>query len=315
MLVCFAACLLGPVLAHAGNFPTKPIRLVVPVAAGGSADMLGRVLAQQLSELYGQPVVVENKPGASGHIGSEAVAKTSPDGYTLLVGLQPVQAAFAIYPDLKYDPSTDLDTLSIIGTFPSVLLVNPSVQASSVQDFIKLAKSEPGVINFGSAGPGSATHLAGELFMADAKVKLTHIPYRGSSAASTDLMGEQIQAMFENLPTATALVKSKRVKALGVTGHLRASSLPDIPTVAEQGLPDYEFQGWYTIAAPTGMDPGLRRKISADIDRIVHSSALASRWAELGVTPVGGTAETSNAFVKREAQKYTKLIHSAHLGM
>lgn len=301
--------------AHAEGFPNRPIRLIVPVAAGGSADLLGRLIGQQLSELYKQPVIVENRTGASGHIGADYVAKSPADGYTLLVGIPPVQASYSIYPKLSYDPDKQLDTLSIIGSFPSVLIVHPTLPVNNVRDFIKLAKATPGVINFGSAGPGSATHLGGEMFMQESGVKLTHVPYKGSSAATTDLMGGQIQSMFENLPTAIALVKSGRVKALGVTGTARSPSMPNVPTVAEQGVPNYRYNGWYTVAGPTGMPAEVAQKLSADIHRIVHSPALAARWLELGVTPVGGTIAESNAFVRSEAVKYGKLIKSANIGL
>lgn len=301
--------------AQADGFPNKPIRLIVPVVAGGSADLLGRMIGQQLSELYKQPVVVENRAGASGHIGADYVAKSPADGHTLLVGIPPVQASYSIYPKLNYDPAKQLDTLSIIGSFPSVLLVNPSLPVNDVRDFVKLAKASPGIINFGSAGPGSGTHLGGELFMQASGVKLTHIPYKGSSAASADLMGGQIQSMFENLPTAIALIKGGRVKALGVTGSKRSPSMPNLPTVAEQGVPNYEYNAWYTIAGPVGMPPEVAQKLSADIDKIVHSPALAARWLELGVTPVGGTIAESNAFVRAEATKYGKLIKSANIGL
>lgn len=301
--------------AYADTFPSHAIRLVVPVVAGGSADLLGRLIAQQLTEMYKQPVVVENRAGASGHIGAEFVARSAPDGYTLLVGIPPVQASYSIYPKLNYDPSRQLDTLSIIGSFPSVLIVNPSMPAKNVQEYIKMAKADPGAVTFGSAGPGSGTHLGGELFMQETGVKLSHIPYKGSSAASADLMGGQIESMFENLPTAIALVKGGKVRALGVTGTKREPSLPGVLTVAEQGVPGYSYEAWYTVAGPVGMPPEVVQKLSADINKIVHSQALATRWAELGVTPVGGTEAASNAFVQAEAVKYTKLIKTANLGL
>ncbi|WP_179106954.1 tripartite tricarboxylate transporter substrate binding protein [Variovorax sp. KK3] len=311
ILPCLGSCF-G---AQADGFPDKPIRLIVPVAAGGSADLLGRLVGQQLSELYKQPVVVENKAGASGHIGAEYVSRAAPDGYTLLIGIQPVQASYRIYPKLNYDPGKSLDTLGIIGSFPSVVLVHPSVAANDISDLIKLAKASPAALNFGSAGPGSATHLGAELFLRDAGVKMTHVPYKGSSAASADLMGGQIQLMFENLPTAIGLMKSGKVRALAVTGAKRSPSLPNLPTVAEQGVPEYEFVGWYTVAAPLGLPPEVAKKLSADIHKIVHSPGLASRWADLGVTPIGGTVAQSNEYVHSEAVKYTKLIKDAQLGL
>jgi tripartite-type tricarboxylate transporter receptor subunit TctC len=313
--IVFLSSVCGGFAVHADTYPSRPVRLVVPVAAGGSADLLGRLVGQQLSELYKQAVVVENKAGASGHIGAELVSKAPADGYTLLVGIPPVQASYSIYPKLNYDPSKALDTLGIIGSFPSVVLVHPSVPAKNVQELIRLAKAEPGKLNFGSAGPGSATHLGGEMFLQVAGVKMTHVPYKGSSAASADLMGGQIQVMFENLPTALGLIKSGKVRALGVTSVTRSPSAPNVPTVAEQGLPGYEYVGWYTIAAPVGLPKDLAQKLSADVHKVVHSPALATRWLELGVTPVGSTVDESNAFVRREAAKYSKLIKDAGLSL
>jgi tripartite-type tricarboxylate transporter receptor subunit TctC len=300
---------------QAESFPSRPIRLVVPVAPGGSADLLGRLVGQQLSELYKQPVVVENKPGASGHIGAEYVSKSAPDGYTLLLGIPPVQASYSIYPKLNYEPARALESLTVIGSFPSVVLVNNSVPAKDMRELVSLAKATPGALNYGSAGPGAGTHLGVELFMQETGVKMTHVPYKGSSAAASDLMGGQIQVMFENLPAAMGLIKGGRVRALGVTSSSRSPSLPNVPTVSEQGIPNYEFVGWYTLAAPAGLPRDIAQKLSADVARIVNSPALAAKWLELGVTPVGGSPAEAAEFVRTEAAKYTRLIKEAKLGL
>ncbi|WP_290367504.1 Bug family tripartite tricarboxylate transporter substrate binding protein [Cupriavidus taiwanensis] len=258
-------------------------------------------------------VVVENKPGAGGHIGGEYVARSAPDGYTLLFGLPSVQGSYTIYPKLAYDPSKAFDTLTIIGTCPSVVLVNAELPINSIADLIRYAKANPGKLSFGSAGAGAGTHLAPELFMRETGIKMVHVPYKGSSAAATDLMGGQVQVMFENLPTAMPLTKTGRVRAIAVTSRQRVPAYSNLPTVAEQGLPNYEFTAFYTIAAPVGLPADIAKKLSADIDKIVRSPALATRWSELGITPIGGTSAQANEYVRGQAAKLNKLVKDAGL--
>ncbi|QHI97688.1 tripartite tricarboxylate transporter substrate binding protein [Xylophilus rhododendri] len=294
-------------------WPTKPIRFVVPFTAGGAADILGRIVGQQLSLKYGQPVLVDNRPGASGHVGAEQVAKSAPDGYTIVLGTTGVHAAYTMYPKLNYDPSKALQVVSIIGEFPNLLVVNPAVPAQNMKEFLALAKAKPGELFFGSAGNGSSTHLSTELLKQVAGIDLKHVPYRGSSAAMNDLMGGQIQLMVENLPAVLPMVQSGRVRALAITSKTRSDVMPGIPTVAESGVPGYQFTAWFTVAVPAGTPQSIAKKLNADIDAIVHSPELAAKWKELGVNPIGGTLDADTAFISSEKKKFTALIQEAHL--
>lgn len=299
--------------AGAETFPSRPIRLVVPFVAGGSADLLGRIVGQQLSEKYGQPVVIDNRPGAGGHVGAEVVANSKPDGYTLVLGTTGVHAAYSIYPKLQYDPAAALTPVTVLGEFPNVLVANPTVPVQNVKELIALARSKPNRLSFGTAGNGSSTHLAGELFKQVTSTDLQHVPYRGSAAALNDIVGGQIQLMFENLPTVLPFIQSGKVRAIGLTSKHRSDSLPNVPTIAESGVPEYEFSAWFTIAAPAGTPPDILKKLNADIHGIVNSAALAPRWKELGVRPVGGSLPQVSAFIASERTKWTRLVTTANL--
>ncbi len=299
--------------AGAQAYPAKPIRLVVPFAAGGTADVLGRAIGQELSRAYGQPVVVENRGGAGGNLGAEAVAKSTPDGYTLLLGTIGIHAAYKIYPALGYDPARDLQPVNLLAELPNVLIVNPGFPVQSVKEFIAYATARPGQVFFGSAGNGSSTHMAGELFKQVAGVDLKHVPYKGSSVALTDLVAGQIQSMFENLPTAVPMIKAGKVRALGVTSRERSASLPEVPSIAESGLPGYAFTAWFTLAAPRGVPAAIVNKLNGDINTIMHSAVLAPRWAQLGVLPMSGSAANAEAYFAAETKKWTGVIESANL--
>lgn len=299
---------------HADAWPTKPIRFVVPFTAGGSADLVARMLGQQLAVKYGQPVVIDNRPGAAGHVGAEAVANSAPDGYTWVLGTSAIHAAYSMYPKLRYDPSKKLVPVAVIGSLPNVLIVNPSVPAKTTQEFLALAKSKPDQLFFGSAGNGSSTHMSTELFKMIADIEVKHIPYRGSSAATVDLMGGQIQFMLENLPTALPLIQSGKVRALGVTSRQRADSLPNVPSLSE-AVPRYEFTAWFTLAVPAGTPADLVNKLNADVAEIVHSKQLAAKWKEMGVTPIAGSLEQTSAFIAAERATSIKLIQTARLSV
>jgi tripartite-type tricarboxylate transporter receptor subunit TctC len=295
------------------KFPTRPIRLVVPFAAGGSADVLARLTARHLGTLYGQQVVVDNRPGAGGHLGAELVAKAPPDGYTLVLGAIGIHAAFAIYKSLSYDPAKDLQPVTVLAEFPNVVIVHPSVPAKTLVEFIALAKANPGTINFGSAGNGSSTHMIGELFKIAAGVELIHVPYKGSAPALNDLIAGQIQAMFENIPTVPPHVKSGAVRALAVTSKTRSPALPDVPTPAEAGLPNYEGTAWFTIAAPAGVPKPLIDKLGADIGGLLAQPAIAAQIRELGATPVGNSPDAAAAYFASERAKWTNVITTAKI--
>ncbi|HEX7891676.1 MAG TPA: tripartite tricarboxylate transporter substrate binding protein [Ramlibacter sp.] len=308
-----AAAAVNTAAVAADAWPSKPIRLVVPFTAGGSADALGRIVAKELSQKYGQPVVVENRPGVAGHIGAEGVANSEPDGYTMVLGTTAMHAAYTLYPKLRYHPETSLQPVTIIGEFPNLLVVSNTVQAKSVNELLAYARQNPGAVFFGSAGNGSSTHLAAELFKYLGAVNIKHVPYRGSSAAVNDLMGGQIHMMVENLPTIVPMVQSGRVRALGITSRTRSDALPNVPTIAEAGLKDYEFTAWYTLAVPSKTPKAVVEKLNADINEIVHSKQLAAKWKELGVTPVGGTLKENAAFIAAEQKKFDAFIKAARL--
>lgn len=301
--------------AYADNYPSKPIRLVVPLAPGGSADVLGRMLAQKLSEKYGQSVIVENRPGVGGNIGAENVARSEPDGYSLLFGTMGIHSTYKIYPDLHYDPSKDLKPVVVLAELPNVLVVPETSKLTSARDVIQESQAHPNTLFFGSAGFGSSTHMAGELFKYQSHAAIAHIPYKGSGPALTDLVGGRLQLMFENLPTALPLIKSGKLRALAVTSPVRAVSLPDVPTIAQNGLPGYAFTAWFTIAVPAGTPDAIVDKLNRDIREIMLSKDMQPKLADLGVTPVPGNrdAKASAAFIAGETRVFSEMIQTAHL--
>ena len=299
--------------ATAQGYPEKPIRLVVPFTPAGSTTILARFVADYLSPLYGQQVIVENKPGAAGHVGAEFVAHAPADGYTILLGTIGIHAASALYPTLAYDPAKELQPVIILVELPLVLIVHPSSPAKTVQDFIAMAKAKPGEINFSSAGSGSSTHLTGELFELMSGTKLTHIPYKGSAPAMQDVMGNQVHAMFEQLPTTLPQIQGGRLKALGVTSKARAPQLPNVPTIAESGVPGYESTGWFTIAAPAKVPAAIVQKLNADLNAMLNSPEYRAKLGDLGMTVVGGTTDFAAKYYASETEKWTRVIRTAHL--
>ncbi|OWT80651.1 MULTISPECIES: tripartite tricarboxylate transporter substrate binding protein [unclassified Achromobacter] len=301
--------------AHADTYPSKPIRLVVPLAPGGSADVLGRLVAQKLSEKYGQSVIVENRPGVGGDIGAENVARSEPDGYSLLFGTIGIHSTYKIYANLKYDPSKDLKPVVLLAELPNVLVVPKNSELANTKAVIAESKAHPNTLFFGSAGFGSSTHMAGELFKYQSHAEISHIPYKGSGPALTDLVGGRLQLMFENLPTALPLIKSGQLRALAVTSATRAPSLPDVPTIAQDGLPGYAFTAWFTIAAPAHTPDAIVDKLNHDIREIMLSKEMAPKLADLGVTPVPGDrdAKATATFIAGETSTFSKMIETTHL--
>ena len=305
------------VLASAGAsaaYPEKTIRIVVPFTPAGSTTLVARIIAQHLSPQYGQPIVVDNRPGAGGHVGAELVARSAPDGYTLLFGTIGIHAAHALYSKLTYDPAKDLQPVIILVELPLLLVVHPTSPAKNVQDFIAMAKAKPGAINFSSAGSGSSTHLTGELFKIMTGTDLTHIPYKGSAPAMQDVIGNQVQAMFEQLPTSLPQVQGGRLRALAVTGKNRVPQLPDVPTIAESGVPGYESTSWFTIAVPAGTPAAIVQKLNADLNAMMANPEIRARLTqELGMTIVGGTPEFAAKHYASETEKWTRVIRSGNL--
>jgi tripartite-type tricarboxylate transporter receptor subunit TctC len=286
-------------------------RIVVPFAAGGTADVLGRIIAQQLSVLNGNQVIVENRPGSGGNIGAEAVARGPTDGSVLLLGTIGIHAASKIYRKLPYDPVKDLQPVTILAEVPNVLIVHPSVAAKDVREFTELARRGPGTLNFGSAGNGSSTHMIAELFKLKAKAELTHVPYRGSGPALNDLISGQIQAMFENLPTALPFIENGNVRALGVTSATRSPSLPSLPTIGEAGVPGYEATAWFTLAVASGTPPATVEKLNAEIRQILQQPDIVARFKGLGAVIVGNSVAEAKSFVESETTKWNGVIDAA----
>jgi len=289
--------LAGP--AGAQDYPTKPIRLVVPFTPAGATDILARLSAQHLSQAWGQQVVVDNRPGAAGNIGTEIVAKASPDGYTILMatvsthGINP-----ALYKKIGYDAVKDFAPISLMALVPNVLEVNPSVTASSVKELIALAKAEPGKLNFASSGSGTSIHMSGELFKLMAGVDIVHVPYKGSAPALVDLIAGQVDMMFDNLPASLQHIRAGKLRPLAVTTTKRAAALPDVPTMEEAGLPGYEATAWFGLLGPAAMPKPMIEKMSAELDKYVKSPAGKAALAEQGAEPVGGSPESFADFIK-----------------
>jgi tripartite-type tricarboxylate transporter receptor subunit TctC len=294
--------------AAAQSYPSRPIRFVVPFAAGGTSDVVTRTIGRELSELWKVPVVIDNRPGAGGNIGSEVVAHSAPDGYTLLMGTVATHGINAsLYSKLPFDAVKDFEPVTLVASTPSVLMVHSSVPANSVAELIAYAKSNPGMLNFGTSGNGSSHHLAGELFDSMAGVKMMHIPYKGTAAAITDLLVGQIQLTFDTLPSAMPYVKSGRLKALAVTSTQRYPALPNLPTISES-LPGYEIGSWYGVLAPAGTPRDILKKVSDGIAAIVRRPEMREKLLAQGATPVGSTPEQFAAHIQRELKKWAVVV-------
>jgi tripartite-type tricarboxylate transporter receptor subunit TctC len=300
-------------LAHAQGYPTKTVRIIVGLAPGGTTDVFTRTLAQRLTEAWGQTVIVENRPGASGMIGAEAVAKAAPDGYTLLVSPQTSLAvAPALYGKAPYDTAKDFAPVSLLGSTPLVMIVHPSFPAKSFADFVALAKKGT-PLTYGSGGVGSSPHMTGELISAALGVKMNHVPYKGENPAIADTIGGQIPIMFGNLPVALPHVRSGRVVALATTTAKRSPLAPEIPTMSEGGIKDFEMATWYGMLAPAGTPPELVQKIQRDAARVLSDAQTRDRLTQMGVDLILNTPEEFRTYLNAEIARYTKIIKSAGL--
>ncbi len=315
--VAAALLLAGPVLANdaAGRYPEKPIRIIVPYTPAGFNDAMARVFARKLQEAWGQTVIVENKPGAGTVIGTEAGAKAAPDGYTLVVVGFPLVANQYLYKKLPYDAISDFSPVILGARSPNLLVVNAASPVKSIADLVAQAKSKPNQLNYASAGNGTSNHLTMEYFKSVAGVDLTQVPYKGSAPMVTDLLGGQVDVMFDNMPHVLPHVKAGKLRALGVTSAKRSPLAPELPTVAEQGFPGFDVAVWYALAAPAKTDPAIVAKLNAELNRALHSEEVKKIFAEQGVEPLGGSVDDFAAFFKEQSAKWGQVIKQARISL
>jgi tripartite-type tricarboxylate transporter receptor subunit TctC len=294
----------------AATYPDRPVRLIVPYSTGGGTDIVARVVAQKLTELWGRAVVVDNRPGAGDTLGTALAVQAPADGYTLV--MSSISLAFdpAIYEHLPYDPVRDLAPVALVASQPNMLVVNPALGVTSIAQLIALAKARPGAINYASGGVGSGPHLATELFDQMAGIKLTHVPYKGTGPALTDLLGGQVELMICVTASSAPLVKAGKLRALAVTGARRSSLEPDLPTIAEAGVPGYEFNTWYGIEAPAGTPRPIIDRINADVVRAMQSPDVRTRLVAQGLEPLGSTPEEFRALIASEVAKWTQVART-----
>ena len=312
---CLAVSLaaLAPVAAHADAWPAKPVKIIVPFAAGGATDVVARLLGQKLNEAWGQAVVVEDRPGAGGNIGADAVAKAQPDGYTLLMTSGSIVTANPfMYKSMQFDPAKDLVGITNVASGPQVIAVTNDLPAKTLRDFISYVKANPGKVNFGSAGVGTQTHLAAENFAYAAGLEMTHVPYKGEAAALTDLVGGQIQMVTPNLGGAINLIKGGKIRALAVTSKERSKELPDVPAAAEV-IPGFENAGWFGLMAPAGTPKEVVEKVYRDSAKILQSDAFTAALAKQGMVPVGNSPADFQAAIREETARWAKVIRERHL--
>jgi tripartite-type tricarboxylate transporter receptor subunit TctC len=309
LLVCFGS--FGAAYAQQ-NYPSKPIKYIVPFGPGGSTDMLGRIVAQHLQEAWGQPVVVENKPGAGGAVGASATAKSPPDGYTIMGGTISTHAINAsVYSNLPYDPLKDFEPVTLLATQPNMLVVNPSIPARNVAELVALLKANPDKYTFSTSGNGTSTHLAGELFKTMTGTKMTHVPFKSTPEALAQTVSGHVSMTFDNINTAYVQAKAGNLRALAVTTSKRSSIAPEVPTMAEAGLTGYELGSWHGVFAPAGTPKEIVAKLNAEIVKILQKPDVRQKLQGLGIEPMGTSVESFNAFVKSEVPKWAVVVKEA----
>jgi tripartite-type tricarboxylate transporter receptor subunit TctC len=298
-------------IAWGQAYPVKPVRMIAASSPGSAVDIVARIVAQKLGEQLGQQVVVDNRAGAGGNLGAELAAKAAPDGYTLFMGTPAHAINTGLYRKLNYDLIRDFAPVSQVTSGQYVVVVHPSLPAKSIKELIALARAKPGQLNYASAGSGNATHLAGELFASATRIKLVHVPYKGSGPALTDVVGGQVQLMFSNLTAALPQVKTGRIRALAVTGRTRTAAAPDLPTVIEAGVPGYSVTSWFGVLVPAATPRELVMKLNADLARTMSAPDVRDRLAADGAEPTTGTPEQFGAFLRAEITQWTKVVKDA----
>lgn len=312
-IFCVALGMCGAIASYAQNFPTRPLRIVVPYAAGGSTDVLARLVGQKLTAVLGQPVVIDNRTGAGTIIATEIVARAAPDGYTLLMATPPLTIAAALYEKLPFDTARDFAAVTNIAATSNVLVVHPAVPAQSVKELVALAKANPGKFAFGSSGVGGASHLAVELFRSMAGIELVHVPYKGGSLAVTDLLGGRLTLMFANLTTVQGHIKTGRVRALAIGTAQRSLVVPDLPTVAAAGVPGYEANNWNGVVAPAGTPRAVIERLRREIKAAVDAPEMRERLLQNAFEPIADTPAEFARYLATERVKWGKVVREAQV--
>jgi len=308
-----AVMLLGQPVA-AATFPDHPVRIVVPFPAGGSNDVVARFLGMKLYEVWGQQVIIDNRPGAGGNIGAEMVARSAPDGYTLLLTAPgPLAVNQSLYPRLPFDPMADFAPVALVASVQIVLAVNPEVKATNVRELIALAKHSPGQINFGSSGYGSTNHLAGELFKKLAGIDIAHVPYRGAAPAMNDLVSGQIPVLFDNMPAIHPQALAGAIRPLAVAGASRSPLFPELPTMVEAGVPGFEASSWFGLVAPAKTPPEVMKTLSDAVTKVLRDPDLAKKLADVGAEPGSLSGSEFGAYLHSEADKWGKVVKDANV--
>lgn len=312
VLAIAALAAFAPRPAEAQAYPTKPVRLVVPYAPAGATDIIARAAAAELSKTLGQPVLVENRPGAGGNVGAETVAKSAPDGYTMLMSASSLHGITPfLYSKLNYDPNKDLVPVIVFASFANVLVLNPGVKANSVQELIALARSQQGRMTCASSGSGSTIHMSCEMFKHMLKLDITHVPYKGSGPAITDLIGGQVNMMFDNIPSAISHVRGGKLRALATTGAKRASALPELPTMIEAGVPGYVADAWFGLVMPAGTPKDVIARMNAEGQKAAKAPDFVKRMTDLGYEIVGGTSEQMAAMIQDEVKRWGPIVKAS----
>jgi tripartite-type tricarboxylate transporter receptor subunit TctC len=314
-IACSSLLFFHAAFAGAQDYPTKPIRLIAPFAPGGATDLLARVIGQKISERFGQSVLIDNRVGASGNIGAEIVAKAAPDGYTLLMGGVPHAISMSLYRKLGYDLAKDLSPVAMIASFPSAIVLHPSLPARSIKELIALAKAQPGQLNYGSAGNGSPNHLALELFNTMAHVKMMHVPYKGTGQMVVDLVAGQLQLASMGFPAALQNVKSGKLRVIAVTSASRSPLLPDVPTVAETGLPGFDVTSWYGVFGPAALPRDIVGRLNTEIGGMAAAADVKERFARLGAEPASLAPDAFGRYVRAEIVRWSKVVKDSGAGV
>jgi tripartite-type tricarboxylate transporter receptor subunit TctC len=308
ILAALSAALVLCLPAHAQSWPQKPVHIIVPFAAGGPADLYARVVGEKLQAVLGQSFVVENRPGGGALPGTDAVAKSAPDGYTLLMMSNTHTVNESLFQDKPYQLLRDLAPVAPVNYSDLVMVVHPSVPANTLAEFVALAKSKPGTLNYASSGPGTPYHMAGELFKAMAGVDIVHVPYKGSSGARTDILGGQVQMMFDAITTMAPNVRAGKLKALGTSGRQRSGVLPEVPTISEAGVPGYDAVIWLGIMAPAGTPKTIVDRLNAEITRAVNAPEMKQAWQQQGAVPMSMSPEEFGRFLREDIEKWARVV-------